>query len=67
MAGVDVDSGYIGGGNGDIGVGGGAAVSDVWMIFFIFILDAEPLEPSFFLFLELQIIKNYVLTFAILV
>ena len=62
VAGVDVDFGDIGGGIGDIGVDVGAAVSDGSMIFLIFILDAEPLEPLFFLFLELQIIKNCVLT-----
>ena len=55
VAGVDVDFG-------DIGVCVGTAVSDGWMIFLIFILDAEPLEPLLFLFLELQIIKNCVLT-----
>ena len=64
MAGVDVDFGDIGGGIGEIGVGVGTAVSDGWMILLIFILDAEPLEPLFFRFLELQIIKKYVLTLA---
>ena len=62
VADVDVDFGDIGGGIWDICVGVGTAVSDGSMIFLIFVLDAEPLEPLFFLFHELQIIKNCVLT-----
>ena len=49
VAGVDVDFGDIGGGIGDIAVG--TAVSDGWMILLISTLDAELLEPLFFLFL----------------